>query len=92
MSYRNILARQNRDISAAFYQANPAAVHRLVPWIRREIVALFGARDMNFVNSNTSLIIEHVEQSGIKSKRIRVCNMFNMFFLPKMAKFLTQFF
>jgi E3 ubiquitin-protein ligase Topors len=30
-----------RECSAAFYRENPAQIHRLMPWINRELVALF---------------------------------------------------
>ena len=66
-----ILAKQNRDASVEFYQANPAALHRLVPWLKREIIALFGSRDMTFVTENCQMIMDISLSAGIKSKRLR---------------------
>lgn len=33
---------RSRDISAKFYQRNPACLHRLVPWLKRELLVLYG--------------------------------------------------
>uniref|UniRef100_A0A8C5FL26 E3 ubiquitin-protein ligase Topors n=1 Tax=Gadus morhua TaxID=8049 RepID=A0A8C5FL26_GADMO len=32
-----------RDTTAEFYQRNPACLHRLVPWLKRELMVLYGA-------------------------------------------------
>ena len=50
--------KQNRDASVEFYQANPACTHRLIPWIRREVIALFGCQDMAQINRHISEILK----------------------------------
>ena len=35
-----------RDISSKFFRENPPQVHRLVPWLKRELIVLFGANNM----------------------------------------------
>uniref|UniRef100_A0A8C7YDN2 E3 ubiquitin-protein ligase Topors n=1 Tax=Oryzias sinensis TaxID=183150 RepID=A0A8C7YDN2_9TELE len=34
---------RSRDTSAEFYRRNPACLHRLVPWLKRELTVLYGA-------------------------------------------------
>ncbi|KAJ8281061.1 hypothetical protein GJAV_G00063060 [Gymnothorax javanicus] len=48
-----------RDTSAEFYQRNPACLHRLVPWLRRELTVLYGAHG-TLVN-----IVQHIIMSSI---------------------------
>uniref|UniRef100_A0A3P9A8X2 E3 ubiquitin-protein ligase Topors n=1 Tax=Esox lucius TaxID=8010 RepID=A0A3P9A8X2_ESOLU len=50
---------RSRDISAEFLQANPACLHRLLPWLKRELVVLYGAHG-SLVN-----IVQHVIMSRI---------------------------
>ena len=42
--------KQTRDASVEFYQANPAVTHRLIPWVRRELIVLFGCQQMDHIN------------------------------------------
>ena len=56
--FQNSANKQNRDASIEFYQANPACTHRLIPWVRREVIALFGCQDMNQVNRHISEILK----------------------------------
>ncbi|XP_062334799.1 topoisomerase I binding, arginine/serine-rich a isoform X3 [Osmerus eperlanus] len=50
---------RSRDTSADFYQRNPACLHRLVPWLKRELVVLYGAHG-SLVN-----IVQHIIMSRI---------------------------
>ncbi|XP_027302001.2 E3 ubiquitin-protein ligase Topors [Anas platyrhynchos] len=48
-----------RDISAEFFRRNPACLHRLVPWLRRELTVLFGGHG-SLVN-----IVQHIIMSNL---------------------------
>ncbi|XP_064191224.1 topoisomerase I binding, arginine/serine-rich a [Anguilla rostrata] len=48
-----------RDTSAEFYRRNPACLHRLVPWLKRELTVLYGAHG-SLVN-----IVQHIIMSWI---------------------------
>ncbi|XP_061882817.1 topoisomerase I binding, arginine/serine-rich a [Entelurus aequoreus] len=48
-----------RDTSAEFYRRNPACLHRLIPWLKRELVVLYGAHG-SLVN-----IVQHIIMSRI---------------------------
>ncbi|XP_058497160.1 topoisomerase I binding, arginine/serine-rich a [Solea solea] len=48
-----------RDNSAEFYRRNPACLHRLVPWLKRELLVLYGSHG-SLVN-----IVQHVIMSRI---------------------------
>ncbi|CAL8331526.1 unnamed protein product [Lota lota] len=50
---------RSRDTTAEFYQRNPACLHRLVPWLKRELMVLYGAHG-SLVN-----IVQHVVMSRI---------------------------
>ncbi|KAM6939965.1 topoisomerase I binding, arginine/serine-rich a [Xenentodon cancila] len=50
---------RSRDTSAEFYRRNPACLHRLVPWLKRELVVLYGAHG-SLVN-----IVQHIIMSRI---------------------------
>lgn len=50
---------RSRDTSAEFFQRNPASLHRLVPWLRRELTVLYGAHG-SLVN-----IVQHIIMSRI---------------------------
>ncbi|XP_056136289.1 topoisomerase I binding, arginine/serine-rich a [Lampris incognitus] len=50
---------RSRDTTAEFYQRNPACLHRLVPWLKRELVVLYGAHG-SLVN-----IVQHIIMSRI---------------------------
>lgn len=60
-----------RDVSPEFYQANEATTHRLLPWLRREIVVLFGCRIpqmQTFVEQLLHDIISRIREHGIQSQ------------------------
>lgn len=48
-----------RDISAEFFRRNPACLHRLVPWLKRELTVLFGGHG-SLVN-----IVQHIIMSNV---------------------------
>lgn len=50
---------RSRDTSAEFYRRNSACLHRLVPWLKRELVVLYGAHG-SLVN-----IVQHIIMSRI---------------------------
>ncbi|XP_078477838.1 E3 ubiquitin-protein ligase Topors-like [Lampetra planeri] len=50
---------RSRDTSAEFYRRNPACLHRLVPWLKRELLVLYGAHG-SLVN-----IVQHIIMSRI---------------------------
>lgn len=50
---------RSRDTSAEFYRRNPACLHRLVPWLKRELTVLYGAHG-SLVN-----IVQHIVMSRI---------------------------
>lgn len=50
---------RSRDTSAEFYRRNPACLHRLVPWLKRELIVLYGAHG-SLVN-----IVQHIIMSRI---------------------------
>ncbi len=48
-----------RDTSAEFFRRNPACLHRLVPWLKRELMVLYGSHG-SLVN-----IVQHIIMSRI---------------------------
>lgn len=50
---------RSRDTSAEFFRRNPACLHRLIPWLKRELIVLYGAHG-SLVN-----IVQHVIMSRI---------------------------
>ena len=55
--------------SAAFFQDSPAALHRIVPWIKREVIALFGARNLTYVDQVTVAVRDACMNYGIGTQR-----------------------
>ncbi|CAL9700124.1 unnamed protein product [Knipowitschia caucasica] len=50
---------RSRETSAEFFRRNPACLHRLVPWLKRELMVLYGAHG-SLVN-----IVQHIVMSRI---------------------------
>ncbi|XP_019956899.2 topoisomerase I binding, arginine/serine-rich a [Paralichthys olivaceus] len=50
---------RSRDTSAEFYRRNPACLHRLIPWLKRELTVLYGSHG-SLVN-----IVQHIIMSRI---------------------------
>ncbi|XP_060618500.2 E3 ubiquitin-protein ligase Topors-like isoform X2 [Anolis sagrei] len=55
-----------RDISAEFFRRNPACLHRLVPWLKRELTVLFGAHG-SLVNIVQHIIMSNVTRYDLES-------------------------
>nr|XP_033782528.1 E3 ubiquitin-protein ligase Topors [Geotrypetes seraphini]XP_033782537.1 E3 ubiquitin-protein ligase Topors [Geotrypetes seraphini]XP_033782549.1 E3 ubiquitin-protein ligase Topors [Geotrypetes seraphini]XP_033782557.1 E3 ubiquitin-protein ligase Topors [Geotrypetes seraphini]XP_033782566.1 E3 ubiquitin-protein ligase Topors [Geotrypetes seraphini]XP_033782573.1 E3 ubiquitin-protein ligase Topors [Geotrypetes seraphini]XP_033782582.1 E3 ubiquitin-protein ligase Topors [Geotrypetes seraphin len=56
-----------RDISAEFFRHNPACLHRLVPWLKRELLVLFGAHG-SLVNIVQHIIMSNVTRYDLESQ------------------------
>ncbi|KFV12481.1 E3 ubiquitin-protein ligase Topors, partial [Tauraco erythrolophus] len=56
-----------RDISAEFFRRNPACLHRLVPWLKRELTVLFGAHG-SLVNIVQHIIMSNVTRYDLESE------------------------
>lgn len=50
---------RSRNISAEFFRRNPACLHRLIPWLKRELTVLYGGHG-SLVN-----IVQHIVMSQI---------------------------
>lgn len=50
---------RSRDTSAEFFRRNPACLHRLIPWLKRELTVLYGSHG-SLVN-----IVQHIIMSRI---------------------------
>ncbi|XP_003388691.2 PREDICTED: E3 ubiquitin-protein ligase Topors-like [Amphimedon queenslandica] len=53
-----------RNISASFFKSNPAAVHRLLPWLSRDIKATLGEEHVEFM---IQLILSIIDKINIDS-------------------------
>ncbi|XP_055455089.1 E3 ubiquitin-protein ligase Topors [Psammomys obesus] len=58
---------QYRDISAEFFRRNPACLHRLVPWLKRELTVLFGTHG-SLVNIVQHIIMSNVTRYDLESQ------------------------
>ncbi|XP_029471444.1 E3 ubiquitin-protein ligase Topors [Rhinatrema bivittatum] len=56
-----------REISAEFFRRNPACLHRLVPWLKRELLVLFGAHG-SLVNIVQHIIMSNVTRYDLESQ------------------------
>ncbi|KFP79856.1 E3 ubiquitin-protein ligase Topors, partial [Apaloderma vittatum] len=56
-----------RDISAEFFRRNPACLHRLVPWLKRELTVLFGAHG-SLINFVQHIIMSNVTRYDLESQ------------------------
>ncbi|XP_056375498.1 E3 ubiquitin-protein ligase Topors isoform X2 [Hyla sarda] len=56
-----------RDISAEFFRRNPACLHRLVPWLKRELTVLFGTHG-SLVNIVQHIIMRNVTLYDMESQ------------------------
>ncbi|XP_072259340.1 E3 ubiquitin-protein ligase Topors-like [Pyxicephalus adspersus] len=55
------------DISPEFFRRNPACLHRLVPWLKRELTAVIGTNS-SFVNFVLQVIMINVTRFDIDSQ------------------------
>ncbi|MEE6459013.1 hypothetical protein FKM82_000502 [Ascaphus truei] len=56
-----------RDISAEFFRRNPACLHRLIPWLKRELTVLFGSHG-SLVNIVQHIIMSNVARYDMESQ------------------------
>uniref|UniRef100_A0AAQ4QFM4 E3 ubiquitin-protein ligase Topors n=1 Tax=Gasterosteus aculeatus aculeatus TaxID=481459 RepID=A0AAQ4QFM4_GASAC len=62
---------RSRDTSAEFFQRNPACLHRLIPWLKRELVVLYGAHG-SLVNIVQHIIMSRITHSSASSSVIAI--------------------
>lgn len=77
-----------RDISAEFFRRNPACLHRLVPWLKRELTVLFGAHG-SLVNIVQHLIMSNVTRYDLESQAF--ADDLKPFLLNRTEHFLHEF-
>ncbi|KAM6105610.1 LOW QUALITY PROTEIN: E3 ubiquitin-protein ligase Topors-like [Pterocles gutturalis] len=77
-----------RDISAEFFRCNPACLHRLVPWLKRELTALFGAYG-SLVHTVQDIIMSNVTRYDLESQAF--AEVLQPFLLNRTEHFLHEF-
>ncbi|XP_044283791.1 E3 ubiquitin-protein ligase Topors isoform X2 [Varanus komodoensis] len=77
-----------RDISAEFFRRNPACLHRLVPWLKRELTVLFGAHG-SLVNIVQHIIMSNVTRYDMESQAFS--DDLKPFLLHRTEQFLHEF-
>ncbi|XP_012986015.2 E3 ubiquitin-protein ligase Topors isoform X2 [Melopsittacus undulatus] len=77
-----------RDISAEFFRRNPACLHRLVPWLKRELTVLFGTH-RSFVSVIQRIIMSNVTKYDLESQAF--ADVVRPFFLHRTEHFLHEF-
>ncbi|XP_026880172.2 topoisomerase I binding, arginine/serine-rich a [Electrophorus electricus] len=79
---------RSRDTSAEFFRRNPACLHRLVPWLKRELTVLYGTHG-SLVN-----IVQHIVMSQISRYDMQgaaVLQELRPFLLSRTEHFLHEF-
>ncbi|XP_077427139.1 topoisomerase I binding, arginine/serine-rich a [Vanacampus margaritifer] len=61
---------RSRDTSAEFYRRNPACLHRLIPWLKRELVVLYGAHG-SLVNIVQHIIMSRITRVDMEDRAIQ---------------------
>ncbi|XP_034774157.1 E3 ubiquitin-protein ligase Topors-like [Acipenser ruthenus] len=77
-----------RDISAEFFRRNPACLHRLVPWLKRELTVLYGAHG-SLVNIVQHIIMTRITRCDMEDQAIQ--NELKPFLLTRTEHFLHEF-
>ncbi|XP_069735877.1 E3 ubiquitin-protein ligase Topors [Phaenicophaeus curvirostris] len=77
-----------RDISAEFFRRNPACLHRLIPWLKRELTVLFGAHG-SLVNIVQHIIMSNVTRYDMESQAF--ADDLKPFLLNRTEHFLHEF-
>ncbi|XP_010017629.1 PREDICTED: E3 ubiquitin-protein ligase Topors [Nestor notabilis] len=77
-----------RDISAEFFRRNPACLHRLVPWLKRELTVLFGAH-ASLINIVQHIIMSNVTRYDLESQAF--ADELKPFLLNRTEHFLHEF-
>ncbi|XP_051515097.1 E3 ubiquitin-protein ligase Topors-like [Myxocyprinus asiaticus] len=63
-------AGRQRDVSAAFLRQNPACLHRLLPWLQRELTVLYGSHG-SLVNIVQHIIMSRITNYNMEDSAIR---------------------
>lgn len=61
---------RSRDTSAEFYRRNPACLHRLVPWLKRELNVLYGSHG-SLVNIVLHIIMSRLTRYDMEDAAIQ---------------------
>ncbi|XP_070598559.1 E3 ubiquitin-protein ligase Topors [Erythrolamprus reginae] len=77
-----------RDISAEFFHRNPACLHRLVPWLKRELTVLFGIHG-SLINIVQRIIMSNLVKFDLESPAF--ANELQPFLLQSTQHFLHEF-
>ncbi|XP_060093157.1 E3 ubiquitin-protein ligase Topors [Heteronotia binoei] len=77
-----------RDVSAEFFRRNTACLHRLVPWLKRELTVLFGAHG-SLVNIVQHIIMSNVTRYDMESQAF--ADDLKPFLLHRSEHFLHEF-
>ncbi|XP_070791607.1 E3 ubiquitin-protein ligase Topors [Pituophis catenifer annectens] len=77
-----------RDISAEFFRRNPACLHRLVPWLKRELTVLFGIHG-SLINIVQRVIMSNLNKFDLESQAF--ANELQPFLLQSTEHFLHEF-
>ncbi|XP_075066986.1 E3 ubiquitin-protein ligase Topors [Mixophyes fleayi] len=77
-----------RDISAEFFRRNPACLHRLVPWLKRELTVLFGTHG-SLVNIVQHIVMSNVTRYDMESQAF--AEELQPFLLHRINHFLHEF-
>ncbi|XP_071951984.1 uncharacterized protein [Antedon mediterranea] len=77
-----------RDISLGYFQRNPAAAYRFVPWLQRDLGVIFNG-DQNHVLFVTELILSLIQRIDIQTYEFR--NSLEGFLLSKTDHFVHEF-
>ncbi|ETE68891.1 E3 ubiquitin-protein ligase Topors, partial [Ophiophagus hannah] len=77
-----------RDISAEFFRRNPACLHRLVPWLKRELTVLFGIHG-SLINIVQRVIMNNLIKFDLESQAF--ANELQPFLLQSTEHFLHEF-
>ncbi|XP_005530832.1 PREDICTED: E3 ubiquitin-protein ligase Topors-like [Pseudopodoces humilis] len=77
-----------REISAEFFRRNPACLHRLVPWLKRELTVLFGAHG-SLINIVQHIIMSNVTRYDLESQAF--ADDLKPFLLNRTEHFLHEF-
>ncbi|XP_030582773.1 topoisomerase I binding, arginine/serine-rich a [Archocentrus centrarchus] len=61
---------RSRDTSAEFYRRNPACLHRLIPWLKRELNVLYGTHG-SLGNMVQHIIMSHITRYDMEDGAIQ---------------------
>lgn len=78
-----------RECSADFFRENPSQVHRLMPWLRRELTVLYGARNKNLIDHLFKKIIDIIPYIDMNSRAFKI--MIREYMLEYTDQFIHEF-